>query len=66
MKLDNYIINEINLRLENLDADQNTTFSIINKLKELYIHIIKNGSIDDNIYLDLVSYIIYVGFMSKE
>ena len=66
MKLDNYIINEINLRLEKLDADQNTTFSIINRLKELYIHIIKNGSIDDNIYLDLVSYIIYVGFMSKE
>ena len=66
MKLDNYIINEINLRLEKLDADQNTTFSIINRLKELYIHIIKNGSIDDNIYLDLVSYIIYVGFMSNE
>ena len=66
MKLDNSVLERLNERIEMLSKETTSTYSIINKLKDVYIGIIKDGQVNDDIYLDLASFVLYVGFLAEE
>ena len=66
MKLDDSILNKLTERVELLDAESVTTFSVINKLKDMYIDIIQNGYVSDETYLDLAAVVLYSGFVMED
>lgn len=66
MKLNDSILNRLTERIETLDAENGTMFSVINKLKDMYVDIIKNGYVSDETYLDLAAIVLYSGFVMEE
>lgn len=65
MKLDDSILNKLTERLEFLENENITMFSLINKLKDMYIDIIQNGYVSDETYLDLAAVVLYTGFVME-
>lgn len=66
MKLEDSILDKLIDRIEDLDAESVTMFSVINKLKDMYIDIIQNGYVSDETYLDLAAVVLYSGFVMED
>lgn len=66
MKLNDSILNRLTERIETLDSENGTMFSVINKLKDMYVDIIKNGYVSDETYLDLAAIVLYSGFVMED
>ena len=66
MKLDDSILNKLTTRIEEFDMEGVTMFSIINKLKDMYIDIIQDGYVSEETYLDLAAVVLYSGFMMED
>ena len=66
MKLEDSILDKLIERIEDLDAESVTMFSVINKLKDMYIDIIQNGYVSDETYLDLAAVVLYSGFVMED
>ena len=66
MKLEDSILNELTERVETMDKENVTMFSVINKLKDMYIDIIQNGYVSDETYLDLAAVVLYSGFVMED
>ena len=66
MKLNDSILNRLTERIETLDSENGTMFSVINKLKDMYVDIIKDGYVSDETYLDLAAIVLYSGFVMED
>ena len=66
MKLDDSILNKLATRVEEFDTEGVTMFSVINKLKDMYIDIIQNGYVSDETYLDIAAVVLYSGFVMED
>lgn len=66
MKLEDSILNELTERVETMDKENVTMFSVINKLKDMYIDIIQNGYVSESTYLDLAAVVLYTGFVVED
>ena len=66
MKLDNSILEKLNDKIEALDVNNVTMYSIINNLKYIYVNIIEDGYVTEDAYLNLASYVLYAGFLMEE
>ena len=66
MKLEDSILNELTERVEMMDKENVTMFSVVNKLKDMYIDIIQNGYVSESTYLDLAAVVLYTGFVMED
>ena len=66
MRLDNSILEKLNDKIEALDVNNVTMYSIINSLKDLYVRIIEDGYVTEDAYLNLASYVLYAGFLMED
>lgn len=66
MKLEDSILNKLTERVESMDKENVTMFSVINKLKDMYIDIIQNGYVSESTYLDLAAVVLYTGFVMED
>ena len=66
MKLNDSILNRLTERIETLDSENGTMFSVINKLKDMYVDIIKDGYVSSDTYIDLAAIVLYSGFVMED
>lgn len=66
MKLDDSILELLNQKVEELDANETTMYSVLNHLTDIYVGIIENGYVPNDAYLDLAAYVLYAGFLMEE
>jgi hypothetical protein len=66
MRLDNSVIERLNARIDSLDRLDVSGYALINKLKDLYVNIVKNGIMSEDVYLDVASFVLYAGFILDE
>lgn len=66
MKLDDSIIEQLNQKVDELDTNGATMYSVLNHLKDIYVGIIEDGYVPNDAYLNLAAYVLYAGFLMEE
>jgi hypothetical protein len=66
MRLDDSILERLIDRINELDMNSATMYSIINKLKDMYINIIEDGYVSDDTYINLAAFVLYSGFLMED
>lgn len=66
MKLDDSILELLNQKVEELDTNETTMYSVLNHLTDIYVGIIENGYVSNDAYLNLAAYVLYAGFLMEE
>lgn len=66
MKIEYSILNRLSKKVESIDDEKITPYSIINEIKDIYMSFVKNGYIDEDEYIKLAAYILYAGFVMEK
>lgn len=66
MKLDDSILELLNQKVEELDTNETTMYSVLNHLTDIYVGIIRDGYVPNDAYLNLAAYVLYAGFLMEE
>ena len=62
----NSILEKLDERICKLEDKQVSMYAVFNRLKDIYIDVIKDGYVSEDIYLDLASFVIYAGLLMEE
>lgn len=62
----NSILEKLDERICKLEDTQVSMYAVFNRLKDIYIDVIKDGYVSEDIYLDLASFVIYAGLLMEE
>lgn len=65
MKYDS-ILERLDEKIVSLVDDRVSMYAVFNRLKDVYIDIIKSGYMSNESYLELAAYVIYAGFLMEE
>lgn len=66
MTLDDSILEALNQKVDELNANETTMYSVLNNLKDIYVGIIENGYIPNDAYLNLAAYVLYAGYLMDD